>query len=263
MAVTEENPGRWWESYFDRAFFEIYSALLPAVEAASEVDAVMAALGLRPGGRVLDLACGWGRHALELAERGCEVAALDRSAVLLTEAAAAAQRRGVRVEWVRGEMDALPFGPCFDAVVSLFSSLGYALGDEEDVRVLEEAKRVLAPDGRLLLETMHRDLVAREFVERDWWDGPDGHPVRVERQFDAVAGVSREWLHWGEVAKYHEVRVRSATEWAALLARAGLAVEDWYGDWDLSPFELDSPRLIVVARAASPRAPDQVAAVPE
>jgi hypothetical protein len=65
--------------------------------------------------------------------------------------------------------------------------------------------------------------------------------------------VSREWLRWREetgevIEKYHEIRVRSAPEWDRLLARAGLAAAEWFGDWDLSPFTHEAERLIVLAR---------------
>jgi SAM-dependent methyltransferase len=239
--------GEWWERYFDRDFLRIYRPLLPPGEAAHEVAAAMDALELPPPARVLDLACGWGRHALELAGRGYRVTGLDLSATLLEEGRREATARGLRIDWVRADMRAVPFRGTFDAVLCLFSSLGYGLSDEEDLRVLEGARGSLRPGGRLLLETMHRDLLAREFAERDWWEGPDGSPVLVEREFDAVAGVSRETLRWGVVEKHHEIRVRSATEWAALLVRAGLEVEEWLGGWDLSPFEHTSERLIVVA----------------
>jgi SAM-dependent methyltransferase len=245
--APRHHGGEWWERYFDRDFLAIYRPLLPPDEAAHEVDAAMEALELPPPARVLDLACGWGRHALELAARGYRVTGLDLSDTLLAEARREAATRGLRIDWVRADMRAIPCRGAFDAVLCLFSSLGYGLSDEEDLRVLEGARAALRPGGRLLLETMHRDLLAREFVERDWWEGPDGRPVFVEREFDAVAGVSREALRWGEVEKHHEIRVRSATEWAALLARAGLAAGEWLGGWDLSPFHHTSERLIIIA----------------
>lgn len=239
--------GGWWERYFDRDFLELYRPLLPSEDAAHEVDAAMDALELPPPARVLDLACGWGRHALPLAARGYHVTALDLSPALLAEGQRAAGERGCPVEWVRGDMRRLPFRSAFDAVLCFFSSLGYQLSDDEDLRVLGTVRDALQPGGRLLLETMHRDQVAREFAERDWWEGPDGEPVWVEREFDAVAGVSREWLRWGKVEKYHEIRIRSASEWDALLRRAGFEVNEWLGGWDLTPFDRTSDRLIAIA----------------
>lgn len=249
--MSPGNGEGWWDEYFDRAFVELYRPLLPTAETEDEVAGVVEALGLRRGSRVLDLACGWGRHAVPLAGLGYRVAALDRSAALLAEGARAAKEANVRVAWVRADMREIPFVRAFDAVVSLFSSLGYFLSDEEDLRVLRGIRSALKPKGTLLLETMHRDQVAREYVERDWWEGPDGERVWVEREFDAVAGVSREWLRWrrgaAEGEKFHQIRIRSASEWEVLLRAAGLEPVAFYGDWDLSDFCHRSDRLIVLS----------------
>lgn len=246
--MTEAN---WWRSYFDRDFFELYRPFLPEEVTLQEVEAVLDLLDLSPDAQLLDLACGWGRHSLGFARAGLRVVGLDLSEPLLSLASRSSGVAGPSVHWVRADMRQLPFRERFDAVVSLFSSLGYFVSEEEELHVLRGIRDVLRPGGAFLLEVMHRDHVAREFVERDWWEGEGGAHVWVERQFDAVEGVSHEWLRWrkgrksGE--KYHRIRIRSATEWARLLSTAGLYAEQWLGGWDLSPFEHSSDRLIVLA----------------
>ncbi|HET7322133.1 MAG TPA: class I SAM-dependent methyltransferase, partial [Longimicrobiaceae bacterium] len=174
------------------------------------------------------------------------------SAPLLDEARRRAGEAGVEVEWLCADMRTLPFREEFDAVLSLFSSLGYFKHEEDDLRALEAARAALKPDGLFLLETMHRDRVVSAYAERDWWEGANGEPVWVEREFDAVEGVSREWLRWlddGKLReKYHEIRVRTATEWMNLLRQARLEPVGWYGGWEAEEFTAESERLIVVAR---------------
>jgi len=242
----------WWQDYFDEDFVRLYRPFLPPERTEEEVAGVLALLDPAPGTRLLDVGCGWGRHSVALAREGVRVTGLDRSATLLRIARDAARGAGVSAGWVLGDMRRLPFRSSFDAAVSLFSSLGYFGSDGEDVAVLRGVREALRPGGRFLVEVMHRDHLAREFVERDWWEGEEGEHVWVEREFDAVEGVSRECLRWrrggrtGE--KRHSIRLRTATEWAALLEAGGLHPEEWYGGWDLSPFEHTSERLIVLAR---------------
>jgi len=247
-----EREDAWFEEYFDEAFIEIYRPFLTPERTTEEAAAILELLDLEPGARVLDLACGWGRHSVELARAGLQVTGYDLSQTLLDRAAKRAEAAGVRVEWVRGDMRELPWTGRFDAVVSLFSSLGYFLSDDEDRRVLQAAVRALKPGGLFLLETMHRDQIARGFVERDWWRGEAGRAVWVEREFDAVAGITREWLSFerpdgSRAEKYHAMQVRSATEWDHLLRSAGLAPLAFYGDWDFSDFTHESERLIALA----------------
>lgn len=248
------GPGEpdWWSGYFDREFVRIYRDFLTPERTAREVEGITGILALPDGARILDLACGWGRHSIELARAGYRVTGLDLSPTLLARARKRAAAAGVEVEWVRADMREVGRAEEFDAVLSLYSSLGYFLDDEEDLRVLRGARDALRPGGLFLLETMHRDHVVGDYADRDWWETADGATVWVEREFDAVEGISREWLRWrrGEETgeKFHALRIRNATEWAALLRRAGLEPVEWYGDWELAPFLHTSEALIAVAR---------------
>ena len=244
----------WWQEYFDTRFVGIYRDFLTPERTAREVEGITSIIPLAEKARILDLACGWGRHSIELARAGFRVTGADLSETLLARARKRAQATGVEVEWVRADMREIPWTGEFDAVLSLFSSLGYFLSDQEDLRVLRAAHRALRPGGWLLLETMHRDHLVGDYAERDWWETEDGTFVWVERELDAVEGVSREWLRWrkGEQAgeKFHALRVRNATEWDALLRTAGFEPVEWYGDWELAPFLHTSEDLIVLARRA-------------
>lgn len=250
--MSAHGSGEWWEEYFDRTFVRIYRDFLTPERTAREVEGIVEILGLPQGARVLDLACGWGRHSIELARAGFRVTGVDLSETLLARARRRAEAAGVSVEWVRADMREVPREGEFDAVLSLYSSLGYFLSDEEDLRVLRGAHRALRPGGWLLLETMHRDHVVGGYADRDWWEADDGTLVWVEREFDAVEGVSREWLRWrkGEEGgeKFHALRVRTATEWDALLRRAGLRPVEWYGGWEMEPFVHTSEVLVAAAR---------------
>lgn len=255
MSMRETSEADWWTTYFDDVFLRIYRPLKDETRTAIEVDAVCELLGLEESARILDVGCGWGRHSLELARMGFKVTGLDYSGRMLEEAERSAAAAALDVRWVRGDMREMGFADEFDAVVSMFSSLGYFATDEEDVAVLRGMRDAVVPGGLLLLETMHRDMIAREFAERDWWETPEGVLVRVERNFDAVAGISHEILRWRDVAgaagaKPHSIRIRSATEWAAILEDSGWRAREWVGGWDLEPFTHLSERLIVVAERA-------------
>jgi SAM-dependent methyltransferase len=247
---VSETP--WWEGYFDDAFVEIYRDFLTPERTELEIAGLREMIPLPPDAAVLDLACGWGRHSVALARAGFAVTGVDFSGTLLTRARRRAQAAGVQVEWVQADMREIPWADRFDLAGSFYSSLGYFLDDAEDLRVLRAVHRALRRDGVFVLETMHRDHVMGGYAERDWWMTDSGATVWVEREFDAVEGISREWTRWtkgqnsGE--KFHEMQLRSATEWDRLLRQAELIPVDWYGDWGLAPFTHKSEDLIVVCR---------------
>lgn len=242
----------WWRTYFDDAFFQLHDALFAESASRAEVAAMRELLALPFGARVLDVPCGWGRHAELLAEAGCEAFGAYLSFPLLRRAARAAAPLGA-ARYAAADVRALPYrDESFDAVVNVFTSLGLFLEDAEDVRALREARRVLRPGGVFLLESMHRDDVIAAYAERDEWALPDGTEVRVRRRFDPVSGISYESLRWRRGAergrKAHALRLRTGTEVASMLAAAGFEQVEWYGDWAGSAFRHDSTHLIAVAR---------------
>ncbi len=246
----------WWDGYFDESFIDIYRDFLTPQRTEREIEGLREMVPVEDGAEVLDLACGWGRHSIALARAGFRVTGLDWSETLLARARKRAAAAALAVDFVRGDMREVPWTERFGLVLSLYSSLGYFLSDEEDLRVLRGARAALKPDGVFVLETMHRDHIVGGFAERDWWETEGGATVWVEREFDAVEGVSREWTRWSKGGrggeKYHELRIRTATEWDRLLRAAGLIPVDWYGDWELAPFIHSSEDLIVVCRPGQP-----------
>jgi ubiquinone/menaquinone biosynthesis C-methylase UbiE len=245
-----------WDSVFDETYLETY---LPSVDPERTRTEALAAASLaevEPGAEVLDCPTGFGRHALVLAAEGYRVTGLDRSQTLLAEA----ERRRGDAEWphlVHGDYRELPFDDAsFDAVLNLFSSLGY-LGREADVGVLREFRRVLRPGGSLVVETAHRDGFARlfgPFTRRTWDRLPDDSLYLEERTPDWAAGTIDTYRvivspAGGRVERPYVLHVYSVTDLVAMLHEAGFADADAFGAWDAAtPISPDAWRLVIRAR---------------
>ena len=145
----------------------------------------------------------------------------------------------------------LPFADdSFDAALNLFTSLGY-LGDEEDVKVLAEIRRVLRPNARLVIETMHRDRLVKGWRDNDWAMIGEGRLRLDQRTFDPVGGVAQttQTLVDSDGARESHtwtVRVYTATELIAMVERAGFVEIKCWGGWEFEPFTPTS-RLVIVA----------------
>jgi ubiquinone/menaquinone biosynthesis C-methylase UbiE len=206
--------------------------------------------GVEPPARVLDVPTGFGRHALPLAKLGFHVTGVDRSGVQLAEA----RRLAGEVEWpqwVQADFRELPLeDESFDAVLCLFSSIGYR-GEDGDRRAFAEFLRVLRPGAPLVIETMHRDRLMFILQERGWEHLGDDAALLEERSFDPVAGeieTAHTYLSVGERRSVtYRLRVYTATELVKLLAEAGFAGIECFGDYEGAPLTRES-RLVVRAR---------------
>jgi ubiquinone/menaquinone biosynthesis C-methylase UbiE len=249
--VAGPSPQETWDALFSDFYLRLHASAERAGEAEAQALAAARLAGGPDGGDLLDVPCGFGRHAVPLARAGYRVVGVDRSEALLAEA----RRRSeddARPRLVRADYRELPFADeSFDAAINLFTSLGY-LGDEEDTHVLAEIARVLRPGARLVVETMHRDRLVRDWREQDWRLLGEGRLLLEQRTFDAVSGVAQTTQTLVERTGEREsrsfsVRVYTATELVAMLRRAGFAETRCLGGLDGAPFRTDA-RLVVVAR---------------
>lgn len=147
---------QWWQGFFTPGNFPLERLVDPRATA-REVRALKRLLRGRK--RVLDVACGAGRHANPLARAGFEVTGLDWSSGYLEAA-----RRGP-ARYVRGDMRRLPFSGEFDAALCLWTSFGYFDRLADDRRALRSMRRALKPGGLLLLEVVEPP---RAFAEFGW-----------------------------------------------------------------------------------------------
>src|SRR5438874_10808168 len=119
----EQPDSEWWRSWFGPGYLAVYDEYL-AERTPVEIDQLEALLQLRPPIRILDVPCGQGRHAIELARRGYDVTGVDPSPYLLDVAKARAETAGVEVRWLEGDMRRRVPGQTFDLVLNLFTSFG-------------------------------------------------------------------------------------------------------------------------------------------
>lgn len=222
-----------------------------AASASEEVDRLLDLVGVRPPGTVLDLGCGIGRHAAELARRGFDVTGVDRTAEFLDEARRTASSEGLEIELVREDMRDFRRPGAFDLAVNLLTSFGYFEDPADDARVVRNLRASLKEGGAAVVDLMGKEVLARIFQPRDWREA-DGDLWLYERRVTRDWGwIENRWIRiWdGERTEFELAhRLYSATELARLLEDCGFAEVEVFGDLSGSPYDHEASRLVVVGR---------------
>jgi len=252
-STNPHGDKEWWETFFDERWGRLGFDSIKEEQTERETDFIVEALGLKKTDRVLDLACGVGRHSLELARRGFKhVVGLDFTQAYLKKAIMKAKHEKLKVEFVRGDMKDLPFADDeFDAVFNFFTSFGYFEKETDNEKVIAGVARVLKPGGRFMLDVIHRDYIVRNFEKRGWWER-NGEYILEERIFDLAA--SRNDCTWtyitknGKVERKLRLRMYSLHELRAMFEQNGLRFKEAWGNKEKEPLTWEHPRMIVLAQ---------------
>ena len=240
---------QWFASWFDSPHYHKLYGYRDDSEAKVFVDALVNRLRPEINAELLDLGCGAGRHARQLASRGFRVTGVDLSAGSIAEARRR-ERPGLR--FLRHDMRE-PFGSqAFDYVVNLFTSFGYFDEPTEHAQVVSNIAGSLRCGGRLVLDYLNVYAAeARQMpAETKTIDGviygltrwSDARHFFKRIEITETPG-SQPLVYVEQVAKF------TLPDFQALFVSQGLTIEDVYGDYDLTPYDAGgSPRLILVAR---------------
>jgi SAM-dependent methyltransferase len=238
------------EAAFDEDYLYFYEGLLTPERTAAEVELIWKLLELEPGLELLDLACGHGRIANPLAERGLRVTGLDATSLFLDLARKDAAERGVEVEYVEGDMRALPWTERFDRVLCWFTSFGY-FSDEENRQVLLDVCQALKPGGVFAVEMNNRDgLIAGRWEPESVAERGEDRMID-RRGFDLQTSRSRDErtiIRDGRSRAFtFSLRTFTAAELQDWLRAAGFRDTFAYGE-DGEPLRLEHRRMTVVGR---------------
>ncbi|MCP4634199.1 MAG: class I SAM-dependent methyltransferase [candidate division Zixibacteria bacterium] len=225
--------------------------------APNEVKSIISILGLKPKAKVLDLCCGYGRHAIPLAQMGYQVTGFEISEPLYKKAKDFATSAGVKLNLVHGDMRNIhkELNKKFDTIINIFTAFGFYTKDSDNQKVLNNAAKLLKKNGNFLIDLANRENVLRRWQPRQWYStGPT--MVLEEAMFDFFSSrleVTRTLItadNQKEVSDY-SLRLYSLHEMLSMINKAGLSASAVFGDFKMNQYSVDSRRMIILAQKLS------------
>ncbi len=251
-SVPQRKRARpWWEELFNDDFIRTMAKVTDE-QIAAEADFIEDSLGVAKGAMVLDLACGTGRHAIELTRRGYQVVGYDLSLAMLARAADEAQDRNQKLNFVQGDMREMTFEETFDGIYCWSTSFGY-FDEDRNAQVIARVHRALRKGGQFLLDVVNRDFIGRQAPSLAWFEG-DGCVCMDEMTIDWITSrmrIKRTMMmddgRSNEIE--YSIRVYSLHELGKMLHDHGFRVAEVSGRIATPGvfFGTDSPRTLILA----------------
>ena len=216
-----------------------------------EVDKIEKLLQIERSAKILDLCCGIGRHSLEFSRRAYDVTGVDRTPAYIEKAKLKAEELDLNTTFELGDMREYCAPNSFDVVINMFGSFGYFENPDDNQKVVKNMLKSLRAGGQFLIETAGKEIVARNFLEKDWSEEGDllilserkvgQNWGRIENRWIVVQGTKR--------AEYKfSVRSYSAVELSTLLLDCGFPKVQVYGSLDGTEYDRTAQRLVVVGQ---------------
>jgi SAM-dependent methyltransferase len=239
------------DNYFDGYYKDIWRSLIPAELTNKEVDFMQSHFNLNPASKVLDMMCGYGRHAIALAKKAIAVTAVDNLDDYIEEIKKVAKDENLPVKGLKADILQYKIDEKYDLVLSMGNSLNFFnAGDVH--HLLVNIHSHLKPGGHLLINTWSlAEIAIRNFTARAWSETGGlkhicdskylFHPTRVES--DSIF-LSPD----GHMEKKKAVDfIFSVAEMETLLNNAGFLLEEIYSIPGKKKFILGEPRAYIVA----------------
>lgn len=231
-------------------YLYFYSESLTEERSGSEVDALVRLLSLDKPKKILDLACGFGRHANRLAKLGHKLTGVDITPGFLEIAKQNAFMNGLEVCYLQSDMRTISFKDEFDCVMLLFTAFGY-FSDEENLRVLVNVRNALHDGGLLIFDIPNRDTFLKRMQSINIVE-KEGNLMIDRISLDSLHGRSynRRVVFRDGIRKEKpfSIRLYNPNEIHGLVTQAGLRLEHLYGGWEAQELTSESNPMVVIAQ---------------
>ncbi|NLC78627.1 MAG: class I SAM-dependent methyltransferase [Ruminococcaceae bacterium] len=223
---------------------------------AKEVDFIIDKLSLKEGERILDLACGYGRHSLELARRGFEVVGVDITKDYVDDANASAKTEGLPASFILSDLREVSFMAEFDAVLNLADgAIGYLENDAENLKIFDVIARALKSGGRSFIDIMSGDYADAHFPQKLWDNGENGVTLSLF-EWDKATRImmyGQQDFAYGEPLEKREfggcpTRLYTKAEIAEIMRERGLTLENAFCNYDGAPASSDGIQLMALSK---------------
>ena len=239
------------DSYFDGAYKEIWRTIIPEELTGKEIAFMQPYFNLQPGSKVLDLMCGYGRHAIALARKGVTVTAVDNLSDYITEIKQVAEKESLSINAIEADVINFTANDIFDLTIIMGNSLNF-FDAEDTVTLFKNISRHLKPGGHLLINSWSiAEIAIKNFKDKSWSTVGDlkfltdslflFHPSRIETESIIIAPDGS-----AEVKKGIDY-IFSINEMEAMLSKAGLLLKEIYSIPGKKKFIIGEPRAYIVA----------------
>jgi SAM-dependent methyltransferase len=243
--INQDQSGEtWFSSWFDTPYYHILYKERNYREAQVFMDNLTHYLNLPEKAKVLDLACGKGRHSIYLNQLGFDVVGADLSENSIIEAS---KQSNETLHFKVHDMRE-PFEEKYDAIFNLFTSFGYFENDDDNLTTLKAIKESLTEYGFAVIDFMNVDQVINNLVPEEvkTVDGIDFHLKR----YVADGHIFKEIDFEDKGQKFHyteKVKALTLQDFEAMMEEAGIYLLDIFGDYKLKKFhKTESERLILI-----------------
>ena len=240
---------KWYQYWFNSPYYHILYSQRNDVEAEFLIDNLSAYLHPKSDSRILDIACGRGRHSIYLNKKGYDVTGIDLSEQSIKYAQQFEQKK---MHFYVHDMRKLSFINYFDIALNLFTSFGYFDTEKDHVSALKAFRKGLKNDGTLVIDYFNTQKIIKNLTNQETKtiDGIEFHLHKFVAEGKIIKHINFE--HRLKAYAFEErVQAFLLADFERMLTKSGLVVAATFGNYALDPFdETESDRLILVCKKA-------------
>lgn len=240
----------WFEEWFDtEEYLNVYRHRNEE-DAKNLFNLINKNILLEKGSKVLDLACGAGRHSILFAKNGFDVTAVDISDNLLNVARKTANELSLNISFIKSDLRELHLTEKFHLILNLFTSFGYFETDDENEEIIKFASEHLLNNAYFIIDFFNIVYLKNNIIPVTYDKIEDGI-IKQERVFEGNRIVKKITITKKNDVKYYyeSVRTYSKDELITLIIKNGLRIQNIIGNYLGVEFEeINSPRVIIIAK---------------